>query len=205
MRHNRNSGPHDASITNRGRGAVVDDWARRRPRAVFNVAARRGWHRHHLLPNHLLRYPDLRDFVGELADPNIWLGDFPSNGMFLPAEEAIARAVRLPLHRGSHRTYNAMVIDALDDIQCGTVRLRLGLQGRIAAIRGLQRRLRTLLQQSAVDTEVVLAGRDPFGPSLAALDLRTDAMFADTMVLSGSPAHLPSADCAAASRAIGTR
>ncbi len=49
-----------------------------------------------------------------------------------------------------------------------------------AALRALQCRLKTLLQLSALDMDVALAGRDPFGPIpvSAALDRQTDALFA---------------------------
>jgi len=107
------------------------------------------------------------------------LGDFATNGMFLPAEEALARAARLPLHRGSHRTYNAVVADALDRMRICVLRRSIRPSGHIASVRGLQRRLRTLLQLSALDAEVMLASRDPFGtiPFAAALDNKTDELF----------------------------
>jgi hypothetical protein len=148
------------------------------PRYVFRTPTRPGWHRHHLLPSTLRRYPDLRDFISNIAGSGAGLDDFATNGMFLPAEEALATAVNLPLHRGPHRTYNTVVIETLETLRQGAARVRLTRAGRIAAVRGLQRRLHALLRASALDAEVELASRDPFGPTAAGakLDRRTDAM-----------------------------
>lgn len=148
---------------------------------VFRTPTRCGWHRHHLLPNSLQQYPDLRDFTDALSITGFDLGDFGTNGMFLPADETIASTVHLPLHRGSHHTYNAIVIAALDLVRHGVGRLEP--RGQIAALRGLQARLRTMLRTSALNGDVCLASRDPFGCSAnaASLDLKTDAQFFDAL------------------------
>ncbi|UVO53957.1 AHH domain-containing protein [Sphingomonas sp. SUN039] len=153
---------------------------RRRHRHAFRTPTRPGWHRHHLLPNHLRHYPDLRDYLAGFSEMGFSMDDFSTNGMFLPADEAIACATRLPLHRGPHRTYNAMVIDALDTIRFDARRAGLDRSAQMAAVRGLQHRLRHLLQLSAVDAHVALASRNPFGASvaLAKIDAQTDALFA---------------------------
>jgi hypothetical protein len=119
----------------------------------------------------------------QLGGRGLGLGDFETNGMFLPSEEHIARHVHLPLHRGPHLTYNTVVVDALDGLHQDILRQRVSHPAQHAAVRGLQRRLKMLLQLSALDSDVALAGRDPFGPIpvAAALDRRTDALFASQM------------------------
>ena len=146
----------------------------------FAAPTRCGWHRHHLLPSHIQRFPDLRRFIGEFSDLGFRLGDFGTNGMFLPAEEAIAHAARLPLHRGPHWHYNDIVIEALDAIRLSRRRSGLHHCAQFGALRALQGQLRAALQASARDADVALGSRDPFGrtPVLAALDSQTDALFA---------------------------
>jgi A nuclease family of the HNH/ENDO VII superfamily with conserved AHH len=148
------------------------------PRYVFRTPTRPGWHRHHLLPSTIRQYPDLRDFISDIAGSGAGLDDFATNGMFLPAEETLATAAHLPLHRGPHRNYNSVVLETLETLRQGAARMRLTGAGRIAAVRGLQRRLHALLRASALDAEVELASRDPFGLTVAGakLDRRTDAM-----------------------------
>ena len=43
--------------------------------------------------------------------------DFRRNGMLLPARSEAARRTGLPLHRGPHRDYNAMVIERVGQIE----------------------------------------------------------------------------------------
>jgi A nuclease family of the HNH/ENDO VII superfamily with conserved AHH len=155
--------------------AGQDRW----PNRAFRTPTRPGWHRHHLLPNHVRHYPDLRDFMLGVAGSGVALDDFATNGMFLPAEERLACAAHLPLHRGSHRTYNAIVIDALDSIRRVSLSARIGGPRRVAVVRHLQSRLKSLLCVSALDTQVLLASRDPSGstPIGDLLDRQTDALF----------------------------
>ncbi len=146
------------------------------------MPARPGWHRHHLLPRSVRRYPDLRDFIGGFAELDFWLGDFRSNGMFLPADDSIARIERLPIHRGPHRGYSEKVIDALDRVRTGAARARLSQQGRAAAVRGLQHNIREAIRASAIHGQFVLADVNPFSPTAIteALCRQTDALFART-------------------------
>jgi A nuclease family of the HNH/ENDO VII superfamily with conserved AHH len=153
------------------------------PKFVFRTPTRSGWHRHHLLPNHLRRYPDLRDFMLGIAGSGVALDDFSTNGMFLPAEEELARVTQLPLHRGSHRTYNGIVIEALEAIRRTAISEKIGVAGRVTAVRSLQRQLKTLLRTSASDTQVSLASCNPFGqtPVGEMLDRQTDALWAEVL------------------------
>lgn len=160
--------------------AIVGAGAGKRWASSFAAPTRRGWHRHHLLPSHIQRFPDLRRFVGGFSDLGFRLGDFGTNGMFLPAEEVIAQAARLPLHRGPHWHYNDIVIDALDTIRLSRRHTGLSRCAQFGALRALQEQLRAALQTSARDADVALGSRDPFGRTavLAVLDIQTDALFA---------------------------
>lgn len=51
--------------------------------------------------------------------------DFRRNGLLLPAQEDAARLLGLPLHRGPHRSYNAMVIERVGMIEQRWSRERL--------------------------------------------------------------------------------
>ena len=147
---------------------------------AFSAPTRSGWHRYHLIPRDAMRYPDLARFLIGLPLP---LGDFDTNGMFLPALEKIARKERLPLHRGPHRHYNEIVLMALAAICTQTPIDGSAYAWKLPLVRRLQEQLRRLLRSSASDIEIVLSGRDPFGPSanLVALDHRTDELFAEAL------------------------
>lgn len=54
------------------------------------------------------------DAVGRVR---IGFDDFRCNGMLLPAREEAALRMALPLHRGPHRDYNAMVIERVGHIE----------------------------------------------------------------------------------------
>lgn len=49
----------------------------------------------------------------------IGFDDFRRNGMLLPAREDAALRMALPLHRGPHRDYNAMVMERVGQIESG--------------------------------------------------------------------------------------
>lgn len=73
--------------------------------------------RHHLLPRQLLgRRCFARLFAAlDLGRPGF--DDFRHNGVLLPARAEAARRLGLPLHRGPHRAYNAMVIERVGQIE----------------------------------------------------------------------------------------
>ena len=45
--------------------------------------------------------------------------DFRRNGVLLPSREEAARRLALPLHRGPHRAYNALVFERVGQIEAG--------------------------------------------------------------------------------------
>lgn len=109
-----------------------------------------GLQRHHLLPRQVLQqrcFGPLFDWIGR---DRVGFDDFRANGLLLPAREAAALRIGLPLHRGPHRDYNAMVLERIGEIevQWAATRLRApeiaqaeaarqlrALQGALVAIR----------------------------------------------------------------------
>ena len=76
-----------------------------------------GMQRHHLLPRQLLSSPGNRAMLGALGSARLGFDDFRANGLLLPACEAGAVRIGLPLHRGPHRHYNEMVAERVGQIE----------------------------------------------------------------------------------------
>lgn len=82
--------------------------------------------------------------------------DFRRNGLLLPCREPAALRLGLPLHRGPHRRYNAMVLDRLGRIEADWSRQRIAFASNarrdaLMRIRLLQNALRRfLLRQSRI-------------------------------------------------------
>jgi hypothetical protein len=100
--------------------------AQRRPRLPFRHVNRRdeagyqpGMQRHHLLPRELLATRCLRRMFERVGRERLGFEDFRRNGLLLPATENAAIRIGLPLHRGPHRDYNAMVLDRVGAIESG--------------------------------------------------------------------------------------
>ena len=55
--------------------------------------------------------------IARLDDERLGFDDFRRNGLLLPARSEAARRLGLPLHRGPHRAYNAMVIERVGQIE----------------------------------------------------------------------------------------
>ncbi len=113
----------------------------------------------------------------QLGIARIGFHDFRCNGMLLPAREEAARRMGLPLHRGPHRDYNAMVIDRVGRIERWWARHRLRdpLRAGEAALTRLAL-LREGLRGRLLDerTPYRLNRNDPLGAGLDFSDL--DAM-----------------------------
>ena len=73
--------------------------------------------RHHLLPCQLPSRACFRRMLGGIDPVRLGFDDFRRNGLLLPAGSAAARRLGLPLHRGPHRDYNAMVIERVGQIE----------------------------------------------------------------------------------------
>lgn len=76
-----------------------------------------GLQRHHLLPLQLVAAGGFRVLFESLGRARIGFDDFRRNGLLLPAREERAQLLRLPLHRGPHRHYNAMVMERVGAIE----------------------------------------------------------------------------------------
>jgi hypothetical protein len=73
--------------------------------------------RHHLLPRQLLSARCFGRFVSRLGSDRIGIDDFRRNGLLLPGTERAAIRFGLPLHRGPHRAYSAMVFERVGQIE----------------------------------------------------------------------------------------
>lgn len=73
--------------------------------------------RHHLLPFQLKKMPGLGAMFTCLGNVLTGFDDFRRNGLLLPSNCAAALAEGLPLHRGPHHRYNALVADRVGQIE----------------------------------------------------------------------------------------
>ncbi len=106
--------------------------------------------RHHLLPCELMRRNAFVHLFDAIGSEQIGFDDFRSNGLLLPSRDASAMRLGLPLHRGPHRSYNAVVMERIGTIEAGWSRRRgrMPLEARDEAamrIGLLQRALRRRL------------------------------------------------------------
>lgn len=76
-----------------------------------------GLQRHHLLPRQLLKCPAFAPMLDALGRRAVDFEDFRRNGLLLPANDTAVLQIGLPLHRGPHRDYNAMVIERVGQIE----------------------------------------------------------------------------------------
>jgi hypothetical protein len=104
-----------------GRSAVL---IQRRRRLPFRHVNRRGepgyqpgMQRHHLLPRALLSACSLGPMLERIGRDRLGFEDFRRNGLLLPSTERAALRIGLPLHRGPHRDYNAMVFERVGTIE----------------------------------------------------------------------------------------
>lgn len=155
-----------------------------RSRLPFRAVNRRGQpghdpalQRHHLLPRQLLNRDCFGSMFAALGRERIGFDDFRINGLLLPASEHAARRTALPLHRGPHRDYNAMVIErvgCVEKVWAEKRRLDAETAARDAMhrLQLLQKALRRRLLDEA--RPLLLNRRDPVAADLDFSDL--DAM-----------------------------
>nr|WP_198519152.1 AHH domain-containing protein [Novosphingobium kunmingense] len=142
-------------------------------------------HRHHILPLQVLRMPSFRPLFAALGPDRLCFDDFRANGVLLPANDDAAIRHGLPLHRGPHRNYNAMVIERVGQIErtwaSSISRYPDGaLRDAYERLALLQRALRRrLLDQRK---RIVLNRRDPLGAGIdfAELDAMADVLWPAT-------------------------
>ena len=95
-----------------------------RPAISFRAINRRGdpeydpsLQRHHLLPRELLKRNCFSRMFDHIDRRQVGFDDFRRNGLLLPATESSVLRIGMPLHRGPHRNYNAMVIERVGSIE----------------------------------------------------------------------------------------
>ena len=138
-----------------------------------------GLQRHHLLPRQLLTSRAFTPLFAALGRSKVDFEDFRRNGLLLPANDRAVLKIGLPLHRGPHRNYNAMVIERVGQIEAvwAATRLRApecALQVAYERLELLQRALRRrLLDQHR---RLRLNRHDPLGSGIDFSEL--DAMAA---------------------------
>ncbi len=145
-----------------------------------------GLQRHHLLPRQLLGQRCFGALFDSIGHDRIGFDDFRSNGLLLPASDQAAIRIGLPLHRGPHRDYNAMVIERVGQIEGGWSDLRLkapevALDHAVMRICSLQRALRRRLLDP-VRRRLALNRHDPLGASIdfRELDAMADSLWGET-------------------------
>ena len=128
-----------------------------------------GLQRHHLLPRQVLTRTCFRPMLTALGRETLDFDDFRRNGLLLPANDQAALTIGLPLHRGPHPDYNAMVIERVGLIEAAWSAQRLrgpagALDVAYEQLAQLQAKLRIQLldQQSRLR----LNRRDPLGQDL---------------------------------------
>lgn len=146
-----------------------------------------GLQRHHLLPRQLVSQRCFGPLFDAVGQGRIGFDDFRANGLLLPASDASALRMAMPLHRGPHRRYNGMVIERVGRIEAGWARLRQcrGLEAAceqaLLQLRLVQRALRRRLLQGG-RKRFALNRRDPLAPALdfSELDTMADLLWAET-------------------------
>ncbi len=133
--------------------------------------------RHHLLPRQLVGHSGLKKLFSDDLRQAIGFDDFRANGLLLPAQDSAVIRLGLPLHRGPHRSYNAMVIERIGQIEQGWSQRRAlsPERSRDEAVMRLQL-LQRALRRSLLDTRRrrVLNRFDPLGHGVDFVEL--DAM-----------------------------
>jgi hypothetical protein len=109
-----------------------------------------GLQRHHILPRQILVRSCFQPLLCSLGRQRLNFDDFRHNGLLLPANDQAVVRIGLPLHRGPHRDYNAMVIERVGQIEgsWSATRLRapeVALQDALERLQLLQRALRRRL------------------------------------------------------------
>ena len=142
--------------------------------------------RHHLLPCQLLSQRCFGPLFDSVGAERLGFDDFRRNGLLLPASETTAQLLRLPLHRGPHRVYNAMVLERVGQIEARWSRRRLAeteaaLDEALFRLGLLQAALRRRLL-APTGRSLVLNRRDPAlaADAFAELDDLAELLWSET-------------------------
>jgi len=142
--------------------------------------------RHHLLPCQLLSQRTFGPLFEAIGRDRLRFDDFRHNGLLLPATGEAALLLRLPMHRGPHRDYNAMVAERVGQIEAEWSRVHprapeIALDQALMRLDLLQRALRRRLLQ-AERQRLKLNRHDPIGAGFdfSGLDAMAEALWAGT-------------------------
>ena len=145
-----------------------------------------GMQRHHLLPRQLLSQRCFGGLFDTIGRERMGFEDFRSNGLLLPSSDNAALRIGLPMHRGPHRDYNAMVIERVGQVEAHWSRLRLrapeiAADVAVQRLGLLQRALRRRLLKP-LRAPFRLNRRDPLGQGVdfSELDAMVDALWPAT-------------------------
>jgi len=97
--------------------------------------------RHHILPRQVLHKGFFQRMLAAIGRDRLAMDDFRTNGLLLPSLEQAAQVLGLPLHRGPHRRYNAMVAERMGQIEAGWSARRLQSPLNAQAEAGMRLRL----------------------------------------------------------------
>ena len=164
-----------------------------RDRLSFRAVNRRtapdhdpGLQRHHLLPRQLLGQRCFGVLFNSIGRDRVGFEDFRSNGLLLPARDDAALRLGLPLHRGPHRAYNAMVIERVGQVEGDWSALRtrapeIALNQALMRLELLQRALRRRLLDP-LRRRLWLNRHDPLGHAtdFAEIDAMAEALWGAT-------------------------
>lgn len=112
-----------------------------------------GFHAHHLIPKQISEHRHFAQFIGNLRGAGLDLDDFEENGMHLPCTQQLAEIFQLPVHRGAHPRYNALVADQVGKLE------NLPIHDALLGIRSLQCSLRSGLRYAG--PEMIQGLRNP--------------------------------------------
>lgn len=120
-----------------------------------------------------------------LGSSPIGFDDFRRNGLLLPAKEEAVRRLSLPLHRGPHPDYNAMVIERVGAIERNWARQRRhdadrAMRSALIRLQSLQHELRRRLLDAR--RPLRLNRGDPLGAGVdfSDLDAMADLLWIET-------------------------
>jgi hypothetical protein len=141
--------------------------------------------RHHLLPRQLLSARWFGALFDRLGRERLGFDDFRRNGLLLPCTDPAAARIGLPLHRGPHGAYNAMVLERVGQIESGWAQRRPhrpedALEEALMRLALLQQALRRRLL--AERRRLRLNRSDPlgYGRDFAELDAMAELLWRET-------------------------
>lgn len=145
-----------------------------------------GLQRHHLLPRQLLVSRALSRMFTAIGVEQDRFEDFRENGLLLPCKEPAAVRMGLPLHRGPHRRYSALVMERVGQIEAAwTVQHRIDPQAAMVQAQMrlglLQKALRRFLLEGS-RRRLLLNRHDPLGAGVdfTELDAMAEAIWGAT-------------------------